>query len=125
LATELAKASVVTSDVIAVPLDRVEPFLAVGTAWSARGEVHLSLRSSTDGVHWSEWLPMYAQDDYANERGEQVSALALLDQQTRFVQYRISSDESATIFSLRLALSAPARLHAICSSESNSEREKL
>ena len=107
LATELAKSSVVTSEVIAVPLDRVEPFLAVGAAWLARGEPQLSLRSSTDGVSWSDWLPMGAHDDYANERGEQVSALALLDRQTRFVQYRISAKEQATVSGLRLVFISP------------------
>lgn len=107
MATELTKSSVVTSEVIAVPLDRVEPFLAVGSAWLALGDVELSLRSSTDGESWSDWLPMTAHDDYANERGEQVSALALLDRQTRFVQYRISAKEQAAVSGLRLVFISP------------------
>ena len=107
LAVELAKSSATTSDVIAVPLDRVEPFLAIGAAWKAQGEVQLSLRSSTDGVSWSEWSLMGEHGDYANERGEQVSALALLDQRTRFVQYRLSTEDSATISGLRLVFISP------------------
>ena len=107
LAAELAKSSATTSDVIAVPLDRVEPFLAIGAAWKAQGEVQLSLRSSTDGVSWSEWSLMGEHGDYANERGEQVSALALLDQRTRFVQYRLSTEDSATISGLRLVFISP------------------
>lgn len=107
LARELAKSATVTSDVIAVPLDLVEPFLAVGAAWMASAELQLSLRSSTDGVSWSEWLPMSAHSDFANERGEQVSALALLDQQTKFVQYRISVKEQAIVSSLRLVFISP------------------
>lgn len=104
---ELAQSAAVTSEVIAVPLDRAEPFLAIGAAWKASVGVHLSLRSSTDGVRWSEWLPMDAHADFANERGEQVSALALLDQQTRFVQYRITATESAQVSSLRLVFISP------------------
>lgn len=107
LTTELAKSSVVTSEVTPVPLDQAEPFLAVGAAWQSRGEIQLSLRSSTDGVSWSEWLPMSAHEDYANERGEQVSALALLDQRTRFVQYRIAATEQATVSGLRLVFISP------------------
>ncbi len=107
LAAELTQSSAVTSEVIAVPLNRVEPFLAIGAAWKARGEIHLHLRSSTDGVIWSEWLPMGAHEDFANERGEQVSSLALLDQQTRFVQYRIAAAEPAQVNSLRLVFISP------------------
>ncbi len=107
LSAELAKSSAVTSEVIAVPIDRVEPFLAVGAAWSARGEIQLSLRSSTDGINWSDWLPMGAHADHANERGEQVSALALLDQRTRFVQYRVWAKERAAVSGLRLVFISP------------------
>lgn len=107
LARELAKSTVVTSEVIAVPLDRVEPFLAVGAAWMTNGDLQLSLRSSIDGVSWSEWLPISAHSDYANERGEQVSALALLDRQTKFVQYRILAKEQASVSSLRLVFISP------------------
>lgn len=107
LAAELTQSSAVTSEVIAVPLNRVEPFLAIGAAWKARGEIHLHLRSSTDGVSWSEWSPMGEHGDYANERGEQVSALALLDQRTRFVQYRLSTEDLATVSALRLVFISP------------------
>ena len=107
LATDLAKSAVVTSEVVVVPLDRVEPFLAVGAAWKVQGDVQLSLRSSTDGLSWSDWLPMSAHSDNSNERGEQVSALALLDQRTRFVQYQISAQEHATASGLRLVFISP------------------
>ncbi len=107
LTKQIAASAGVTSDVIAVPLDRIEPFLAVGTAWMARSQVQLGLRSSTDGVSWSDWLPINAHGDNANEQGEQVSALALLDWQTKFVQYRIAAKEQATVFSLRLVFISP------------------
>ncbi len=107
LASELAGSAVVDSDVIAVPLDRVEPFLAIGAAWIAQGDVHLSLRSSTDGIVWSEWLAMEAHSDNANERGERVSALALLDRRTKFVQYRISTKDKAEIAGLRMVFISP------------------
>ncbi len=48
LSAELAKSAVVTSEVTTVPpvlFDRAEPFLAVGAAWSARGEIQLSADS--------------------------------------------------------------------------------
>lgn len=105
--TELAASDVVTSKTISVPLGQAEPFLAIGAAWNARGEIHLSLRNSTDGITWDDWLPMNAHSDFANERGEQVSALAFLDQKTRFVQYRISATEQATVFNLRLVFISP------------------
>ena len=107
IARVLTSSAVVTSEVIAVPLDRVEPFLAVGAAWVATGDLRLELRNSTDGVNWSEWLPMSAHSDNANERGEQVSALALLDRQTKFVQYRISAKQQSTISSLQLVFISP------------------
>lgn len=106
LASAALKAGVVTSEVIPVPIEQAEPFLAIGAAWLAKGDAHLSLRSSTDGVQWSDWLPMGAHEDFANERGEQVSALALLDQQTRFVQYKISARD-AEVRSLRLVFISP------------------
>lgn len=107
LTNELLKSGAVISDVITVPIEQAEPFLAIGAAWKAQGEVHLKLRSSTDGISWSQWLPMNADSDLANERGEQISALALLDQRTRFVQYQISTNERATVSGVRLVFISP------------------
>ena len=107
LTKELSRSGVITSSVIPVPLDRVDPFLAVGAAWIASGDVQLDLRYSVDGNGWSEWLPMTAHGDFANERGEQVSGLLLLDRQTRFVQYRVTAIEQARVASLRIVFISP------------------
>lgn len=105
--SELANKDDFISEPIPVPIDRAEPFLAIGAAWIAQGDVHLSLRTSTGGFVWSDWLAMEAHSDNTNERGEQVSALALLDRRTKFVQYRISTDERAEIASLRMVFISP------------------
>lgn len=97
-------AKFVASEPVAVPLDRVEPFLAVGAAWLSSGEIGLQLRASTDGARWGDWQQMDAHQDYANERGEQVGALLLLERQTRFVQYRVTGK---TADGLRLIFISP------------------
>lgn len=105
--------SFVISDAVPVPIERAEPFLAVGIAWFSRpapgNDDRLSLRSSVDGVVWSEWLPVDADSDSMNEGGERVSVLLLLDQQTRFVQYRIANDAQGlvTVSGLRMAFISP------------------
>ncbi|MBS1790567.1 MAG: N-acetylmuramoyl-L-alanine amidase [Acidobacteria bacterium] len=105
--TELPQFAFTISEILTVPLDHAEPFLAVGAIWKARGEIRLSLRSSNDGTTWDDWLPMNAHSDFADERGEQVGALAFLDQKTRFVQYLLSAKEQATVFNLRLVFISP------------------
>lgn len=105
--TELPQFANTTSEILPVPLEQVEPFLAVGAIWKARGEVLLSLRSSTNGTTWDDWLPMNAHNDFASDGGEQVSPLAFLDQKTRFVQYRIFAKDHATVFNLRLVFISP------------------
>jgi uncharacterized protein (TIGR03437 family) len=107
LTQPLLKPGEMISDIIAVPMEPVEPFLAVGAAWLAKGEVRLSLRTSMDGAVWSEWTPMNAHSDFANERGEQVSSLLLCDRQTKFVQYRIAAGEPAELTALRLVFISP------------------
>ncbi len=107
LSVELAKSQILTSEVIVVPIDRAEPFLAIGAAWVGQGDVHLSLRNSTDSFLWSDWLVMEAHSDNTSERGEKVSALALLDRRTKFVQYRIYAEEKADITDLRMIFISP------------------
>jgi len=107
LTPEALKPGIMTSEVIAVPVEQAEPFLVIGAAWLATGEVRLSLRTSTDGVAWSEWAQMKAHNDYANERGEQVSALLLCDRQTKFVQYQIAAGERTDPTALRLVFISP------------------
>lgn len=103
----ISSPGVVIFDVIPVPLDQVEPFLAIGAAWEISSEVRLSLRASTNGVDWGKWMLLEAHNDFANELGEQVSGLLLLDQRTRFVQYRVEVGEPDKKGSLRIFFISP------------------
>ncbi|MBI1764252.1 MAG: N-acetylmuramoyl-L-alanine amidase [Acidobacteria bacterium] len=92
---------------LAVPLEQAAPFLAVGFVWpQAAGQTRLKLRSSADGVTWSEWLKLAHDADATNENGEQASSLALLPAQTRFIQCHSESDK-APIRSLRVLFISP------------------
>ena len=44
--------------IVAVPLERAAPFLALGAQWQAASASPLEIRTSTDGLTWSEWLTL-------------------------------------------------------------------
>jgi uncharacterized protein (TIGR03437 family) len=98
------KARIIT---LAVPLEQAAPFLAVGFVWpQTAGHTHLRLRSSVDGITWTEWLNLEQNADATNESGEQVSSLALLPARTRFIQCH-SENTDALISSLRIIFISP------------------
>ncbi len=74
--------------VVAVPLERAEPFLALGAQWQAAGDEPLQIRTSLDGLAWSEWQTLA--HDHDGEPGKHTSSLVLLDAATRFIEYRLS-----------------------------------
>lgn len=92
----------IDSRLIAVDLEEVSPFLAVGVRWTVDqplgAGVRLSLRGSPDGLQWREWR---AVEDHGHEAaGERQSvegerwqdhygALTYLAADTRYVQYRL------------------------------------
>lgn len=92
---------------LTVPLAQAEPFLAVGFVWSqTAGHTQLKLRGSIDGVTWSEWLKLAHDADGTNETGGQVSNLALLPAQTRFIQCHSESTD-APLSNLRVIFISP------------------
>jgi uncharacterized protein (TIGR03437 family) len=92
---------------VTVPIEQAEPFLAVGFVWpQTAGPTQLKLRNSVDGVTWSEWLRLAHDADVTNETGEEVSSLALLPAQTRFIQCH-SESAAAPLSSLRVLFISP------------------
>jgi hypothetical protein len=78
---------------IAVPLQGVTPFLSVGSLWrisetiTEQSGLRLSLRASTDGGQWQDWLTLDHLHYLAD--GRQYAHLVQFDSATRFVQIRI------------------------------------
>lgn len=92
---------------LAVPLEQAEPFLAVGLIWpQATGHTQMKLRSSADGVTWSDWLKLAHNPDATSDPTEQVSPLVLLPAATRFIQCHSASDD-APIKHLRVIFISP------------------
>lgn len=81
--------------VLEVPLQKAEPFLAVGAAWQPIGtqptDLQLSLRTSADGAVWSEWFVLPFNPDATVETGALISNLALLDARTRLIEFRLTA----------------------------------
>ncbi|NOT62491.1 MAG: hypothetical protein HOP19_19980 [Acidobacteria bacterium] len=75
------------SRIVAVPLQRVEPFLALGAQWQAASDEPLQIRTSVDGLTWSDWQTL--SHDHDGARGKHTSGLILLNAVTRFIEYRI------------------------------------
>jgi uncharacterized protein (TIGR03437 family) len=86
---------VVISGVLDVPLEKPEPFLALGVTWQPVGaqpaKLQLSLRTSVDGTIWSEWFVLPFDQDATVEMGELISSLALLDARTRSIEFRLTA----------------------------------
>ncbi len=71
---------------IRVPIESPEPFLATGLRWTGGADVVISLRGSTDGRRWTEWLPVERNADLDGDDGSRYSGLILLDSATVYVQ---------------------------------------
>lgn len=86
-----------TSPSIKSPLDAPEPFLAISAVWSAEmldgSRITISLRGSTDDGSWSDWQDFVVDGDSTTEEYRYVSGLLLLDQKTRFIQYRVALEK--------------------------------
>ncbi len=93
---------------LAVPIEQAEPFLAVGLVWpQAAGRTRFRLRSSVDGITWSEWLKLAHDADVTGENGAQASSLLFLPAQTRFIQCHSASSDDAPVGSLRVIFISP------------------
>ncbi|MGH9837079.1 MAG: N-acetylmuramoyl-L-alanine amidase [Blastocatellia bacterium] len=91
--------SVFTSQPIKVPMEAPEPFLAVGAVWNADERVTVGLRGSIDGSRWSDWREFHTDHDSMTQPGEYIAGLMLMDARTKFVQFRIVVEKSASGFS--------------------------
>lgn len=100
-------AGTLTSVPIKVPLTNVEPFLSFSCVLSLVGagenEVELSVRSSIDGVQYSEWQTLTFE---SNNETDYTGELIFLDQHTQYVQYKIDiTADSPDIVLKRIKLS--------------------
>ncbi len=85
------------SDIVPVPIDRPDPFLAVAGSWLADedmpGLVDFDLRFSRDGETWSDWLHAGWDPDSDIIDGLHHGEMVFTEKETRFVQYRIHLKE--------------------------------
>ncbi len=95
------KTATLQSGAIEVPLENVEPFLAVGIimqhAWY-EGSFLVSIKSSTDKINWTEWEKIEQMDLIEKEKDIYRSDLLFLDQEVRFVQFKVEMKKSKREF---------------------------
>ena len=96
--------------VVAVPLTQVAPFLALGAQWQAGQETSLQIRTSADGLTWSEWLTLTRDHDAEGETGLQTSGLVFVDAATRFIEHRAT--DASEMKNLRLHFISPGATSA-------------
>lgn len=81
------------SRLIAVPISSPKPFLAVAAVWTVENpqpsEVTVSLRSSRDGISWTDWESV-PPDDVSTGIQESVGSLSFLPKETTLVQFRVT-----------------------------------
>lgn len=86
--------AVITSQAISVPLDTLEPFLALGSRWTvpiSGGEdsgTSLEIRYASSGQQWSQWKAI-AKDEHLTVTADTlVGTLQFLPESTRYMQFR-------------------------------------
>ncbi len=77
------------------------PFNAIGSHWVARfhsaTDLQLEVRSSEDGVSWSDWWELELDEDLSGESGENWGQLLIVPP-SKFLQYRLSlSTDDASV----------------------------
>ena len=93
----------VYSDRIEVPLEPVEPFLAVTNRWLADRHapqgLNLRIRGSADGDSWTDWYEagynphqpdFEIEDGYGANEGEHTGEMIFLPKDTRYIEYEVS-----------------------------------
>jgi hypothetical protein len=100
-----AKDGTFVSDIIKVPIDVAEPFLAIGSSWDIDGKgdgVYIEIRASSDSVSWGKWQRIYIDEHLTSEDGKFYGMLIFLGKNTSYIQYRITlRDSSRGVFYLR------------------------
>ncbi len=99
--TSRSRRATVQSGAIKVPLDTIEPFLAVGLIMKHsdyKGMFSVYLRNSTDSVNWSDWEMVQEIDLDENEPDVYRSELLFMDKDVKYVQFLIAMKKSGGEF---------------------------
>jgi len=93
-ADDPAKEAFIYSEAITVPLDTLEPFLALGSRWTVPatvgedGGVDLEIRYASSAQQWSQWKAFPKDEHLTVAEDTLVGALQFLPQSTRYMQFR-------------------------------------
>ncbi|MDZ7658315.1 N-acetylmuramoyl-L-alanine amidase [Fodinibius sp.] len=110
------KQGTLLSDEIAVPVDSIAPFLAVGSRLVQRssGEesqnIQLQIRHTADRQQWSEWQTIEKDDHLTTSPDTLVGRLQFLPDSTRLLQFRVvlgQAQRPTTLQSLKLSFTSP------------------
>lgn len=117
--SDTTQQAVLLFDEIEIPIDKAEPFLAVGSRWFMGQDnydltnIRIEIRSSADRQQWSEWKTIQKDEHLTTGRDTLVGQLKYLPDATRFVQFRLSLSESDNtgdkllLRSLQLSFTSP------------------
>ena len=86
-----AEASEFLSEVIEIPIQNPEPFIAIGlnaTLFNDIDDVHFYIRVSENGDSWSDWELIENDDDAGKIESKYLGTLAFYDKNTKFMQFR-------------------------------------
>jgi hypothetical protein len=82
-----------TSDALEVPLHDDRPFVGLAIHWTAEvnnpHQVEISVRGSSDGNEWTEWLGIGVDHHVTLDHGVFAGELVFLPQDIHFVQYQV------------------------------------
>lgn len=116
LSKKLYKSSVqiAETDVIEIPIQNPEPFLAVGfKAMFADKSPNavFEIRSSLDGSEWTDWQKVDEDDTGLMQTEEFFGELSFLDKETKFVQLRVKLSD-VDLNELKLSFISPGKTKA-------------
>jgi hypothetical protein len=86
------KADTLLSDKIIVPVEKAEPFLAIGAIVNFtknESSFVMQIRNSSDGLNWSKWETLKESDPDETSPEKYTSDLLFMDTTARYVQYQI------------------------------------
>jgi len=107
-AADSSKRAVLMSNEIAVPVDRIEPFLAVGSQLvfgespTKFKDIRIDLRSAVNAGQWTKWSVIDKDDHLTTSRDTLVGGLQYLSKDTNFLQFRIVLPSSSGVQQFRL-----------------------
>lgn len=105
--SSISDSTVMISKVLDVPLKNITPFLAYSLTHNLPNhadEVSVSIRFSTDGKNWENWIPIH-QDPHEEPNADRwVSELMFAKKETQYFQYRIKLNKWSLFSNLNLQL---------------------